>query len=113
VKGVTDEYMREMLGITRRYTLVILRRTAKRDEPRADQIVWEHGRRNFQLRREGLLCIVGPAVRDESDVAGIYIFSTDMERTRRIMNEDPAVKAGIFVYDAHVIEGFPGDALAK
>ena len=29
------------------------------------------------------------------------------------MNEDPAVQAGIFTYEAHVIEGFPGDALGR
>jgi len=29
------------------------------------------------------------------------------------MNEDPAVKAGIFTYEAHLIEGFPGDALPR
>jgi len=103
--------MRKMLQAANRYTLVILRRTGKRGEPGADEIVWEHGRRNFELRRDGLLCIVGPVIADESEVAGVCIFTTDLEQTKRIMNEDPAVKAGIFVYDAHAIESFPGDAL--
>jgi len=110
---ITDDYMRKMLKTTRRYTVVILHRTSKRGEPRADEIVWEHGRRNFELRRDGLLCVVGPAVKDESDVAGFCIFSTDLERTRRIMNEDPAVRAGIFAYDIHLMDSFPGDALAE
>jgi hypothetical protein len=47
------------------------------------------------------------------DPAVISEPGTDMERTKRIMNEGPAVRAGILVYDARVIEGFPGDALAK
>jgi len=56
--------------------------------PDADKIVWEHGRRNFELRRDGILSIVCP-VRDESDVSGIGIFSTSPEETRRIMDRDP------------------------
>ena len=113
MSGITNDYMREMLQTTKRYTMVILHRTTKRSEPGSDKIVWEHGRRNFELRREGILCIVGQVVRDETDVTGLCIFSTDLGRTKRIMNDDPAVRAGIFTYETHVIEGFPGDALAK
>jgi len=113
MSGITDEYMREMLQTTRRYTVVILHRTAKRGEPGSDKIIWEHGRRNFGLRRDGVLCIVCPVLRDESDVAGICIFCTDVKETRRIMDDDPAVKAGLLEYEAHLIEGFPGDSLAS
>jgi uncharacterized protein YciI len=101
-----------MLQTTKRYTLVILHRTSKRKESGADKIVWEHGRRNFELRRDGLLSIVGPVVQDETDVTGVCIFTADLERTKKMMDEDPAVKAGIFTYEAHLIESFPGDALA-
>jgi hypothetical protein len=55
---------------------------------------------------------VCPVVRDESDVTGICIFTTDVAETRRVMDRDPAVKAGIFTYEVHSIEGFPGDSLA-
>lgn len=109
---ITDDYMREMLGTTRQYTVVILRRTPRRAEPFADKVVWEHGRRNFGLRRDGLLCVVCPVVKDDSDVSGLCIFSTNMEATRRIMDDDPAVKAGILTYEVHLADGFPGDALA-
>jgi hypothetical protein len=108
---ITNEYMQEMLKTTQPYTAVILRRTPKRDEPGVDEIVWEHGRRNFELRRDGVLSIVCQLVRDESDIAGICIFSTDVEETRRLMEKDPAVKGGIFVYETHIIYSFPGDAL--
>jgi hypothetical protein len=102
-----------MLQTTKRYTIVILQGTSKRSEPGADAIVWEHGRRNFELRRDGLLCIVCPVVSDKSDVTGICIFSTGLRRAKNLMNGDPAVRAGIFSYEAHLIEGFPGDALAR
>ncbi|HUK80405.1 MAG TPA: hypothetical protein VLU91_07060 [Nitrososphaerales archaeon] len=112
VNHIGDDYMRRMLGTTRQYTIVILHRTSKRGESFADKVVWEHGRRNFELRRDGLLCIVCPVIGDKSDVTGLCIFSTGMEETRKIMDEDPAVKAGIFTYEAHSVDGFPGDALA-
>lgn len=110
---ITDDYMREMLRTTKPYTVVILHRTRKRDEPGADEIVWEHGRRNFGLRRDGILCIVCPVTGDESDVTGFCIFSTDAEKTKKIMDVDPAVEAGIFVYEIHLVSGFPGDALSN
>jgi len=109
---VTDDYMREMLQRTKPYTLVILHKTPKLNELHADKIVWEHGRRNFELRRDGILCVVCP-VRDETDISGVRVFSTNVEETRKIMDEDPGVKAGIFVYETHPTRSFPGDALAK
>lgn len=107
---ITDEYMKEMGQKTKPYTIIILHKTEKINEPDADKIVWEHGRRNHQLRRDGVLRVVCP-VRDESDVAGIGIFSTDVEKTKGIMDEDPAVKAGILKYEIHSARGFQGDAL--
>ena len=109
---ITDEYMRDMLQNSKPYTIVVLHKTPRSEEPGADKIVWEHGRRNFELRRDGKLCVVCP-VRDERDVSGIGIFSTDVKATREIMDEDPGVKAGIFVYETHATRSFPGDALAK
>ncbi len=107
---ITDDYMREMLGRSREYSLVLLRYTPKRLEPGANAIVWEHGRRNFQLRAEGLLAIVGPVV-GGTELAGIGIFDADLGGTREIMDADPGVQAGLFTYEVHRIRGFPGDAL--
>jgi hypothetical protein len=111
VNPITDEYMREWLKKRKPYTIVILRSGPKGNEPGADKLIWEHGRRNFELRRDGVLCIVC-MITDESDVAGLEIFNTDLEETRRIMEEDVAVRAGILTYEIHPVKSFPGDALA-
>ena len=108
--SITDDYMREMLLKTKPYTIVILHRTSKYNEPGMDKVVWEHGRRNFQLRNDGILRIVCP-VRDRSDICGVGIFRTDADETKKIMDEDPGVKAGIFVYETHPARSFPGDCL--
>ena len=107
---VTDEYMREMLAKTRPYTVVLLKRGAKRDEPDADATVWEHGRRNFELRAAGRLAIVCP-IADGSEWSGVGIFDGSPEEVAAIMDEDPGVQAGIFTYEVHPTRSFPGDAL--
>ena len=109
--GITDEYMRERLGESREYTLVLLTATARYKHADSRDIIWEHGRRNFALRRDGLLSIVCPTV-DDTPLCGAGIFNASVERTRAIMDEDPAVVAGVFTYETHPVRGFPGDALA-
>ena len=107
---ITDAHMREMLRKARPYTVVILHKTPRRDDPGADDVVWEHGRRNFELRREKKLLVVCP-MNDDTDVRGLCIFSTSTEETRTIMDEDPAIKAGIFNYEIHATRSFAGDSL--
>src|SRR5579871_3679459 len=106
----TDDMMMERLKQARVYTLCILHKTAKMQEPGTDKIVWEHGRRNMKLNSEGVLAVVCP-IRDESDLSGIGIFAADVEETKRVLEGDPGVQAGIFSYELHVCRGFPGNAL--
>ncbi len=107
---ITDESMREMLTRARQYVLVLLKYTPRRQEPGADAVVWEHGRRNFALRAEGRLAIVAP-VYGSPELAGIGIFDGTVEEVRAIMDTDPGIQAGIFTYEAHVCRSFPGDRL--
>ena len=57
---ITDEYMRAMLPTTKEYTAVLLKAGPNRRMEGVDKIVWEHGRRNFSLRADGVLSIVCP-----------------------------------------------------
>ncbi len=109
---ISDEFMRKMLALTKNYCIVILYSGPKRNEPGVDKIVWEHGRRNFNLRADGLLSIVCP-ITDDSNVDGIGIFNATVEQTRQVMDEDPGVKAGVFTYEIHPCRSFPGDCLPK
>ena len=107
---ITDEFMRQMMTTTRNYSILILKigPNIRRDDVK--KIIWEHGRRNFELRAEGLLPIVCPAT-DDSDIAGIGIFNASPDEVKKIMDEDPGVQAGIFVYEIHPCRSFPGDSL--
>jgi hypothetical protein len=107
----TDERMRALLAETSAYTAVILRRGPEFSREDSAAIRWEHGRRNFELRESGDLAVVFP-VADGSDVTGIGIFSADVERVRALMEHDPAVRNGVFVFEMHPTRSFPGDRLS-
>lgn len=106
---ITDDQMRALMPTTRSYCAVILRAGPNLQVDGVDDVIWEHGRRNFSLRADGLLSIVCP-VRDGSDVCGIGIFTVGPEETASIMDADPGVKAGVLVYEVHPCRSFPGDA---
>jgi len=75
---------------------------------RCAPVIWEHGRRNFGLRDDGVLAVVLP-VRDDSDVCGVGVFAGS-SRDHRIMAAIP--RAG---WRNHLrgppCVGFPGDTL--
>ena len=107
---ITDDYMREMLAKTAPYSLMILERGPQYGSPGSEAIVWEHGRRNYELRAEGRLAIVCP-VPDDSDVCGVGIFTCTPDEVTALLEEDPGVRAGIFTFHVHPCRSFPGDAL--
>ena len=107
---ITDDYMRQMLTTTRSYCVVILKAGPRRHEPGVEKILWEHGRRNFSLRADGVLSIVCP-VADGSGVTGIGIFNASLKEVKKIVDDDPGVKAQVFIYEAHESRSFPGDSL--
>ncbi len=108
---ITDEYMQQMLGKSRSYTIVILHPGPNyADTPEVDATIWEHGRRNFVLRAEGKLVIVGP-VTDDTDTSGLGIFDATVGEVTAIMDADPSVQAGVLTYEVHPMRSFPGDAL--
>ena len=106
---ISDEYMHEQLAKSREYSVVFLLPGPNYDD--ADRaLIWEHGRRNFELRAAGTMNIVGPFL-DGGNVQGMCIMNASVDDTRALIDEDPAVVAGIFTYEVHPMRSFPGDAL--
>ncbi|WP_055404771.1 MULTISPECIES: hypothetical protein [unclassified Mycobacterium] len=110
MKTFTDEEMGRLLATTKEYSVVILKRGPRCGDESSPGLIWEHGRRNFGLRDDGVLAVVLP-VADESDVCGIGVFAATVDDTAAIMADDPGVAAGVFTYQVHPCRGFPGDAL--
>ena len=107
---ITDDYMLEMMTTTKEYTFLLLSRGPNWDHPDRDNIIWEHGRRNFALRAAGVLAIVCPVL-DDSGACGIGIFNATPEETAHIYAADPAVEAGVMTFEVHPVRSFPGDCL--
>ena len=107
---ITDEFMREMMATTKNYTIVILKAGPNRNLPEFEKIIWEHGRRNFSLREEGILSIVCP-ISDGSETRGIGIFNAGIDEVKSLIDEDPGVKEGVFEYEIHKCRSFPRDCL--
>jgi hypothetical protein len=95
---ITDEFMKQMISKTRPYCVVILKAGPNRNMDGVDELIWAHGRRNFLLRADGLLPIV---------------FNTSIEAAIQLMDDDPAVKKGVFVYEIHQCRSFAGDCLPE
>jgi hypothetical protein len=110
MKTFTDDEMRQLLPTAKSYSIAILKQGPKYGDDPAAAIIWEHGRRNFGLRDDGVLALVLP-VTDGSEVCGVGVFAATVQETIAIMNEDPGVAAGVFICEAHPCLGFPGDAL--
>lgn len=115
---VTDAMLQEALQRVRPYTIVVLKAgpnfspPGPERDPRVARIIWEHGKRNFALHSSGLMPIVCP-VADGSGITGVSIFDAGPEDVDRIMSRDHGVQAGLFTYDIHPTQSFPGSALPE
>ena len=107
---ITDEYIRQIQGKMKEYCICILKATPKRAQTGANQFVTEHNRRSFALRAQGPLAILCQSS-DGSGVSAVNIFNASVDEVKKIMDEDPAVKAGIFTYELHAVRSLPGDVL--
>lgn len=112
MKEITDALMMQMISQAKLYSIVLLKSGPNYGKPENQPILWEHARRNFALREEGLLSVVCP-VSGESDLKGLGIFNANIEQTKEIMDGDPGVMAGVFIYEVHTARSFPGDSLPR
>jgi hypothetical protein len=110
MKTFTDDEMNALLPATKEYNVVILKRGPSFSDDAAPAVIWEHGRRNFGLRHDGVLAVVLP-VTDGSDVCGVGVFNGTVDETVALMKDDPGVQAGVFTFEVHACRGFPGDSL--
>ena len=74
MKTFTDEEMGQLLPAAKSYSVVILKQGPNFGDDTAPGIIWEHGRRNFGLRDDGVMAVVLP-VTDGSEVCGVCVFA--------------------------------------
>ena len=105
--AVTDDEFRTMRAASRPFSVAILKvgpnygtpdRTNLDDPVMA--LILRHAKRNFAMHKAGILPVVCP-IADGSGVSGVGIFTTSAERTREILEADPAIAAGILTFEIH------------
>ena len=102
--------MRARLARARPYTRPGPAPTGRLRPARRDPSCGSTAGATWRWSRPGLLSVVLP-VADDSGIAGYGVFDADLETTRRIMDDDPGVRAGIFSVELHPVRGFPGSCL--
>ncbi len=112
---ITDDYIKTKVASGRGYATLLLKKGPAYEPPNARSaekaaIVWEHVRRNMQLQQAGKKALVGP-VTGGGDIVGITVFTVPEAEARALMEDDPAVKAGIFSFEFVTWFEFPGDGL--
>lgn len=106
MKTCTDAEMNELLPAAKANCVVIPKQSPNFADDTAPTIIWEHGRRNFGLRHDGVLPAVLP-VTDGSEMCGVGIFTGAVDDTIAAMNDDPGVQAGAFTFEVHPFASYP------
>lgn len=113
--NITDEFMMQQLKRSRPYSVVLLHagptyQPQDTRSPEMSALVWEHGRRNFELRAEGKMVLVGPG-HEQGPFLGMAVLNVPLDEAPALMDADPAVAAGFFTYTIGPWRSFPGDTL--
>ncbi len=75
--------------------------------PREQSFFREHSENIRRLRAEGQLVVGGRF----SDVGLLLVRARSVEEARALIERDPAIKAGVFQYEAHPWQTFAGGCL--
>ena len=102
----------EKLANLKPYILMLLKKGPLYNSPDAQKIIQsEHLPYLFKLREEGIVAISIP-VRNNTDIAAITVYTiTGKDDIKKIADEDPGVKKGLFVYELLNCIGMKGDTL--
>jgi hypothetical protein len=110
IPPITDEQFQALRATARSYTVVILTPGPNRQSGDADATIYQHGMRNAALHLAGVMPVVCPSG-DSSEFRGLSIFNASVEEVTELMNDDPAVQAGVLEYQVHPVRSFPGSTL--
>jgi hypothetical protein len=115
--AVSDAMLMAALNGSAPFTVAILKAGPRFVMPGSDRpdeiagIIWAHGKRNYALHLAGLLPVVCP-IGDGSGVTGVGVFRADEDAVRAILDNDPAMVAGVLTYELHPTRTFTIPAAA-
>jgi uncharacterized protein YciI len=112
---ISDAFIQKAIASGKQYCVRLYKAGPNRGQPpeEAEKIQIKHLRYLFRLRAEGKILISGPII-DDPPLKGVGIFNTsDKEEVKSLTDGDPAVKAGVLVYEIYHWFGLPGDRLPE
>jgi hypothetical protein len=96
-----------MRSLARPFSLVILKKGPAYGSPNpkdlADpvtSVIYAHGMRNGRLFKAGIMPVICP-VSGDPKMAGVGVIDRAPQEASQIMEADPAIKAGILVYEIY------------
>ena len=110
MKTYSDDELNALLLSATPYSVVIIRSGPNYADDQAVALSWEHNRRNFGLRDQGLQ-VAYLRVLDDSDIYGVEVLDVTVDDAVALMDDDPAVAAGVLAYEVHPCRGFPGGSV--
>lgn len=110
MEPISEQQMRAILNTARPYTVVILSKGPNYAAADARATVWEHGKRNMQLRVSGKLNVVIPLT-DDGEIRGLGVFDLPIDEVKALLGDDPAIKAGVLTAEYRAALSFAGDSL--
>ncbi len=106
-EGLSDDYRARAAGGARdsmvSYSFVLLHRGPRWTANVASgvkKVLRGHAKHLDELRRDGKLIAAGP-IEGTGTLRGILVFDADTLTTRRLVSQDPAIRAGRFVPEIH------------
>src|SRR5258708_35586136 len=117
MRGLNLEFVPQellpQLAKIRPYVLLLLTKGANYGRPDTRRIIQsEHLPYTFQQRAEGILALTMP-VNDDTRIAAIGIYAgRSKEEGKKLVENDPAVKAGVFRYEIGKSMGWAGRVLS-
>lgn len=110
------DQIRKEISKGKQYTIVFLKTgpgSAEQPPGQVEKQQVEHLKYLFSLKAQGKLPLFGPFLQS-GDLRGICIFTSgDQAEVKKLIENDPHVKAGQLIYEMHPWFGIPGDRLPE
>ncbi|HVG42534.1 MAG TPA: YciI family protein [Chitinophagaceae bacterium] len=114
MQEITTDEVLQKVAAGKPYTLLVLINglPLPNDEAAVKQMQLQHLTHLFVLEQKGETSVFGPISNDKT-FGGLIIFNTtDKERIKNLMKDDPFIKGGHFKYELYDFFSIPGQQLA-
>jgi uncharacterized protein YciI len=113
VQAISPDWIMQKVSTGRPYTIMFLiaAKDAPADEAEAQRLQMGHLAHLFTLEQKGEISVFGPVIND-TKLRGVIVFNTtDKERIKGLMVDDPYMLGGYLTYELLDWFSIPGQTL--